>query len=122
MQNIVRKLAIYFLAMSFFGAALLVSAQSNNASISGEITDPNGAVIPGAKLVLTSKDTKQTSTFVSDGNGLYTFRNVLPGTYQLTITAQGFGEYIAGRHSGARRLPDSPGRPAEAGKLPSQKC
>jgi len=80
MQHIVRRIAIYLLAISLLGPALFLSAQSNNASMSGEITDPNGAVIPGAKIVLTSKDTKQSSSFVSDGNGLYTFRNVLPGT------------------------------------------
>ena len=68
-------------------------AQSNNASITGEITDPRGAVIQGAQVTLTSKDTKQTSNYVSDGNGYYSFRNVLPGTYQLTITATGFGQY-----------------------------
>jgi len=62
--------------------------------IDGEITDPNGAVVQGAQVVLTSKDTKQNSTFVSDANGLYSFRNVLPGTYQLTITAPGFGQYV----------------------------
>src|SRR5581483_12317872 len=30
---------------------------------------------------------------VSDANGYYSFRNVLPGTYELTITASGFGAY-----------------------------
>src|SRR3984893_1457494 len=68
-------------------------AQSNNASITGEVTDPNGAVIQGAKVTLISKDTKQTSNYVSDGNGYYSFRNVLPGTYQISITASGFAEY-----------------------------
>ncbi len=42
-------------------------AQSNNASITGEISDPKGAVIQGAQVTLTSKDTKQTSNYVSDG-------------------------------------------------------
>lgn len=68
-------------------------AQSNNASIAGEITDPKGAVIQGAQVLLTSKDTQQTSNYVSDANGYYSFRNVLPGTYQLTITAPGFAQY-----------------------------
>ena len=31
---------------------------------------------------------------MSDANGLYSFRNVFPGTYQLTITAEGFGQYV----------------------------
>src|SRR5215467_946513 len=69
-------------------------AQSSNASIDGVITDPAGAVVPGAKVVLTSKDTHQTSAFVSDGNGLYVFRNVPPGNYQLSVSAQNFGQYV----------------------------
>ena len=91
MRNIARTFAAWLFFCSLITTALL--AQSNNASIAGEITDPNGAVIPGAQITLTSKDTKQTSSYVSDSNGYYSFRNVLPGTYQLTITAQGFGKY-----------------------------
>ena len=94
MQGTVRRFAIHLLAISILGAAPLLLAQSNNASIDGEITDPGGAVVPGAQVVLTSTDRKQSSTFVSDANGLYSFRNVFPGTYQLTITAEGFGQYV----------------------------
>ena len=94
MLDIVRRIAICVLAVSTLGTTPYVFSQSNNASIDGEITDPNGAVVQGAKVVLASKDTKASSTFVSDPNGLYSFRNVLPGTYQLTVTAQGFGEYV----------------------------
>ena len=91
-----RNIARTFAAWLFFISSLTITAllaQSNNASIAGEITDPNGAVIQGAQVTLTSKDTKQTSSYVSDASGYYSFRNVLPGTYQLTITAQGFGKY-----------------------------
>jgi len=69
-------------------------AQSSNASIDGVVTDPNGAVVQGAKVLLTSKDTNETSTFVSDSNGLYVFRNVPPGNYRLTVSSQGFGQYV----------------------------
>jgi len=69
-------------------------AQSSNALIDGVITDPHGAVVPGAKVVLTSKDTDQTTTFVSDGNGLYAFHNVPPGNYRMSVSAQGFGQYV----------------------------
>ncbi|MBZ5654847.1 MAG: carboxypeptidase regulatory-like domain-containing protein [Acidobacteriia bacterium] len=94
MLSIVRRIAVCALAILVLGTAPYVFSQSNNASIVGDITDPNGAVIQGAKVILESKDTKETSTFVSDANGLYSFRNVVPGTYQLTVTAQGFGDYV----------------------------
>ncbi len=92
MRNITRTFAIC-LFVSTLGTPATLLAQSNNASIAGEITDPKGAVIQGAEVRLTSKDTGQTSSYVSDANGYYSFRNVLPGTYELTITASGFGAY-----------------------------
>jgi Carboxypeptidase regulatory-like domain len=92
MLTIARK-TICLLAVSILATTYAFS-QSNNASIDGVITDPNGAIVQGAKVVLTSTDTKQSSSFVSDADGLYSFRNVVPGTYQLSVTAQGFGEYV----------------------------
>ncbi|HVZ16495.1 MAG TPA: carboxypeptidase-like regulatory domain-containing protein, partial [Terriglobales bacterium] len=92
MRNIVWTfVACLFLVCTLITPALW--AQSNNASIVGVITDPNDALVPGAQITLTSKDTNQTSNFVSDANGYYSFQNVLPGTYQLTITAPGFAQY-----------------------------
>ena len=82
MAGTVRKLSIYVLAVLTLSAAPFLCSQSNNASIDGEITDPSGGVVPGANVTLVSKDTKETSTFVSDANGLYSFRNVVPGTYR----------------------------------------
>src|SRR6266567_8879801 len=94
MSKVLRTIAIGVLSILLLGIAPFGWSQSNNASIDGEITDPGGAVVQGAQVVLTSTDTKQTSNFVSDANGYYTFRNVLPGNYQITITAPGFGEYV----------------------------
>jgi hypothetical protein len=80
--------------MMILGAIPYVRSQSNNASIDGVITDPNGAAVSGATVVLTSKDTGATSTFTSDADGLYSFRNVVPGNYQLKVSAAGFGDYL----------------------------
>ena len=65
-------------------------AQDINASLSGTVTDPSNAAIPGAKLTLTNEATSFQSNFVSDGTGGYTFRNLTPGKYDLTVTATGF--------------------------------
>src|SRR5882724_3860658 len=94
MLGMVRRIAVCALAISVLGTASYVLSQSNNASINGAITDQNGAVVQGAHVVLTSKDTKESSTFVSDANGLYSFRSVVPGAYKLSVAAQGFGEYV----------------------------
>jgi hypothetical protein len=94
MSGIFQKIAIGMLAVAALAISPCAFSQSNNASIDGEITDPAGRVVPGAMVTLESKDTKTLSTFVSDANGLYSFRNVVPGTYQLKVAAQGFGEYV----------------------------
>ena len=94
MLRIASRTFANLLAVSLLGAASIGLAQTSNATVDGLITDPKGAVVAGARVVLTSKDTSQASTFVSDSNGLYTFRNVLPGTYQLAVTALGFGQYV----------------------------
>src|SRR5260370_10626999 len=94
MFNLARGVAVCILGVLMLGPAPLVLSQSNNASIDGEITDPNGAAVARASVDLRSKETNVSSHFVSDANGLYSFRNVVPGTYQLKVKAQGFGEYV----------------------------
>jgi hypothetical protein len=58
-------------------------------SISGTVIDPTGAVVPGAKVQLTQEKTagQMAST---DDQGRFSFSDVAPGPYQLTITATGF--------------------------------
>src|SRR4029077_16569860 len=94
MLNLARRVVVVVLAVFTLGPAPFVLSQSNNASIDGTITDPNGAVVAGASVDLTSKDTNVSSHFVSDANGLYSFRNVVPGTYRLRVKTQGFSEYM----------------------------
>ncbi len=64
--------------------------QDINASLSGAVKDPSGAVIPGASLKLTNQATGFQSSFVSNDSGEYTFRNLTPGIYDLTVTAANF--------------------------------
>ncbi len=81
----------------FFITALFIrmaGAQGTNAAIDGQVADPNGAVIPGAQLELISNDRATSLKSVSDESGRYSFRNVPPGSYQLKVTASGFGDYL----------------------------
>ena len=59
-------------------------------SLVGTVTDPSGAVVPGATVTATEVNTSQTRQETSDPSGRYNFVNVLPGTYTVTITAKGF--------------------------------
>src|SRR5215831_11964881 len=73
---------------------LLVTAahalsQSNNVSIKGTITDQLGGLVVGATVI--AKDAKGNAVTVSsDNDGNYAFHNLLPGRYDLAVTASGF--------------------------------
>lgn len=59
-------------------------------SLNGLVTDPTGAAIPGANLVLVSKDTSAQRETVSDDSGRYQFPALTPGLYQLKASKPGF--------------------------------
>ena len=59
-------------------------------SISGTVTDPTGAVIPGATLNLVNTAQGTAYRAVSDRQGFYSFPNLPVGHYDLTISASGF--------------------------------
>lgn len=69
------------------------SAQGLTGQISGSIQDPGGAVIPGATIALVNTGTGQSRTGSSTADGSFIFSDLLPGTYQLSVTAQGFRRY-----------------------------
>lgn len=70
--------------------SLQVKAQ-NVAAITGVVTDPTGAVIPGATVVLQNTLTSASYQTTSNAVGSYIISNVLPGPgYKLSVTANGF--------------------------------
>jgi outer membrane receptor protein involved in Fe transport len=66
-------------------------AQVETGQISGTVTDPQGAVISGATVTVTSKDTGATRTAATSGEGNYTVTNLPPGTYDVKVEGAGFG-------------------------------
>ncbi len=60
------------------------------ASIQGVVTDPTGAVIPGAKLTLTDTGTNETQVRTSDATGIYNFNALPPDTFTLVVEKDGF--------------------------------
>src|SRR5690348_4537183 len=76
------------------GVALLVPAlalaQSYTGSVTGLVTDPSGAIVPNAQVRLVDEDKGFSFAAASDSAGRYVFRQVPPGTYKLSVQAQGF--------------------------------
>ncbi len=65
-------------------------AQVTTASVDGTVADNTGAVIPGAKVALSNVASGDTRKSTSNGSGIFTFASVPTGTYNVTITANGF--------------------------------
>ncbi|HEX5483981.1 MAG TPA: carboxypeptidase regulatory-like domain-containing protein [Terriglobia bacterium] len=68
--------------------------QANSATFYGTVTDPTGAVVPGAKVTLIAQGTRATTTKVTGGSGDFAFSFVPVGTYTLRIEAKGFRTYV----------------------------
>ncbi|OLE83063.1 MAG: hypothetical protein AUG07_08980 [Acidobacteria bacterium 13_1_20CM_2_60_10] len=89
-----RKLAFFaflglFLAYSL-GVSSAAAQTASTAIVLGTVTDPGGAVVPDAKVELTNTETNETKSMMTNSVGQYTFPNVVPGTYTLKFTKQGF--------------------------------
>jgi hypothetical protein len=65
-------------------------AQAVFGSIIGTVTDPTGAVVPSATVVVTDVSKGTTETVQSNGSGNYSASRLLPDTYTVKATAQGF--------------------------------
>lgn len=67
-----------------------VRAQVLYGSIVGNVTDPQGAVLQGVSVTITNTGTGLKLDTTTDETGSYVFRNLLPGTYNMTFSAKGF--------------------------------
>lgn len=65
-------------------------AQEFRATLTGQVTDPTGAVIAKAKVTATNNDTGSTYTDATSNAGVYFIPYVLPGTYTVKVEAEGF--------------------------------
>ena len=85
-----RKLAVFGLALVLTASGLLAQSGAQTGQISGTVTDPNGAVVPGAKVTITNMDNGSTREVTSDESGLYRAVLLSAGRYSVTVTSSGF--------------------------------
>ena len=69
-------------------------AQVAGASITGTVTDSSGAIIPNAQVSITDVATGVVRNVSTDAAGLYSAPNLLPGTYEVRVTATGFSTAV----------------------------
>src|SRR5690348_12367065 len=74
----------------FVSPAIRLQAQTVRGVLTGTVTDPTGAVVPGAAVVATETRTGVKSSTVTSSSGTYRFPEVPLGTYALEVTQSGF--------------------------------
>jgi Carboxypeptidase regulatory-like domain/TonB dependent receptor-like, beta-barrel len=84
---------VVLLIVSIVASATLVQAQYRG-SIQGVVADPTGAVVSGATISLTDKETNRTLTATSNGEGIYNIGALPPSHYLMTIEKTGFKKKV----------------------------
>jgi hypothetical protein len=83
------NLVFLFLLVFAFGNHI-ARAQQSTGDILGIVTDPSGASIPNATITYTNVGTHDSRTVQSDRSGAFDFPNLNPGSYMISVTANGF--------------------------------
>src|ERR1043166_3598277 len=111
----IRALLAVAVVLTLFTIAL---GQTSRGTVTGTVTDPTGAVIAGADVILTSTATKLSRTTKTNTEGLYRFEAVDPGGYSVKVNATGFGEVVStGIDVRANQTSDVPAQMAPAGQV-----
>src|ERR1043165_4692069 len=82
--------AVIFVFMAAVASPRAWAQSSAVGTISGQVTDRQEALIPGAEIVLTDTSTNGTQSTVTNSSGRYIFPNVSPGIYNVTVSKSGF--------------------------------
>ena len=92
-----KRLAELFRGVLFVILLLLPVALFSQAyfgTVSGEITDPTGAVVPGAKVLLTDQSKGFVFNAKTDSRGRYLFPSIPPGVYTVSVEMEGFQKEV----------------------------
>ncbi|MBO0861992.1 MAG: TonB-dependent receptor [Chloracidobacterium sp.] len=82
----------FVLLIVILSSGSLVFAQTDRATVTGVVMDPNQSAVPDAKVILHSIATGTERSVQTNGAGVYTFSALPVGQYELSITAKGFQE------------------------------
>src|SRR5580700_10455112 len=89
-KRLVGVLLALVLAVLVAGPNAFAQSTQSTGSIQGIVIDPQGAVIPDAKITVTSKATGQASSVPVSSSGAFTSGQLNPGNYVLRVEAAGF--------------------------------
>ncbi len=90
-SRLIHRLAAILLAISAVLVPAFLAAQTGgNGAITGTVTDSSGALVPGAMVTALNVATGISTARPASSSGLYNISPLIPGTYTVTVTANGF--------------------------------
>jgi Carboxypeptidase regulatory-like domain/TonB dependent receptor-like, beta-barrel len=89
MRTAVRFSVVFLICC--FASGIFVMAQSTTGALHGQVTDPSGAVVMGAKVTVTGSG--ETMTVVTNGKGMYEIKALAAGSYSVRVAAKGFANF-----------------------------
>src|SRR4051812_28236437 len=93
MRPSVRSILFYLFVLGYLSAFIPLHAQANSGSIVGTVSDPSGAVIPGATVTISNPVSSYSRSQTADNSGAYRFSNVPFNHYHLTALKDGFATF-----------------------------
>jgi hypothetical protein len=95
-QTTIRRVAFAALLASllFLASPAHLRAQALYGSLVGTVTDSTGAVVPAANVTATDAGTGQVRETLTNESGTYSFPNLPPGTYKVSVNRQGFENFV----------------------------
>ena len=92
-RRIYAMLVVFALTIVGFPPAP-AAAQVSTGSIVGTVLDSTGQVVPGAQVTIRNVNRNTSTTLVTDQNGAYAALFLVPGTYEVQVTLQGFKSWV----------------------------
>src|SRR5258708_27875614 len=93
-----RAVCVVVFLLSIFASVSTLFPQSNSGIVSGTVTDPIGAVIPGAVVSISNPVSGYSRSVPTDSAGHFQFTNLPLNSYHLTATAKGFAPVAQDAH------------------------
>ena len=90
------RLAAALLTVLFVLSQAPLRAQESRGKITGTVTDPNKAAVPGASVKITDPARGTSVSLTTNDEGFFQAPYLLPGTYQVVVEVAGFKKYIQG--------------------------
>jgi hypothetical protein len=91
MQKLITRIFVFLAVVS---CAIALNAQTSNGSVIGNVTDASGGAVVGATISATNVETGVVRDTTTDAQGDYRIESVLPGTYDIAVSAAGFEKAV----------------------------